>query len=464
MFDRKIYRELKNWKTYNDNSTHKKALLLKGARQVGKSFIVEKFARDNYENVILINFMYQKKFYECFEGDLDVDTIITNLTTLDASLKFVPNKTVIIFDEIQECPKARSSFKPFCLDGRYDIIATGSLLGVMGYSNQVKASIPVGFETHMDMHPMDFEEFLWALGYTPEFIEGLRNKVNTIQPIDQLTHNKMLELYKSYLVIGGMPEAVESYVNTKDMNNVRKIHQDIISSYRNDFGKHLNQNGDVVLSNTMLARMNLIYNSIPVQLSRSENTELNDESTKFRFSDLGKNCRLRDYREVIQWLSDAGLINVCHNLKTIASPLSGYVIDNNFKIYLNDTGLLLSMLSEGITASVWTNDIGTYKGYIYENLIAEQLVKNNNQIYFYQKQGNTSEIDFIISTKDSIYGLEVKSNNGKAKSLKLLVSKESNNIKGIKLCKNNIGLVDNILTIPYYLSFIIDNDFNMPKW
>ncbi len=463
MLKRKIYQQLKLWKNNNDKSNHKKTLLLKGARQVGKSYIVEKFAHENYENVVIINFMYQKRFYQCFEGDLDVDTIISKLSVLDSSLKFIPHKTVIIFDEIQECPKARSSFKPFCLDGRYDIIATGSLLGVMGYNNQVEASIPVGFETHLNMHPMDFEEFLWALGYDSEFIDGLRKKVNNVQPIDELTHNKMLELYKWYLFVGGMPEAVESYAITKDINNVRAIQSDIINSYRSDFGKHLNHKGDVILSKTMLARMNLVFDNIPMQLSRVENPNSKSDSTKFKFSDLGKNCRFRDYIEVIKWLSDAGIINICYNLKTVASPLAGYVIYNNFKIYMSDTGLLMSLLSQEITNNIWINDIGVYKGYIYENLISDQLVKNNNSIYFYQKQGNSSEIDFVISTKDSIYGLEVKSNNGKSKSLNLLVSQSNNRIKGVKLCNKNIGLVDNILTIPYYLSFIIDSDFKIPK-
>ncbi len=169
MFEHKIYQDLKSWKINNDNSNHKKVLLLKGARQVGKSFIVEKFARVNYENVVIINFMYQKMFYQCFEGDLNVDNIISALSTLDNSFKFEPHKTIIIFDEIQECPKARSCFKPFYLDGWFDIIATGSLLGVMGYNSQIKASIPVGFESHLEMYPMDFEEFLWAVGYDKDF-------------------------------------------------------------------------------------------------------------------------------------------------------------------------------------------------------------------------------------------------------------------------------------------------------
>ena len=406
--------------------------------------------------------MIQRKFYQCFEADLDVDTIISKISGLDSSLRFIPHKTVIIFDEIQECPKARSSIKPFCLDGRFDVIATGSLLGIMGYGGQVKASIPVGFESHFEMYPMDFEEFLWALGYQKEFVNGLKEHVFKLLPIDPLIHEQMLELYKWYLFVGGMPAAVRAYVNTKDMNKVRKEQTDIIKSYKNDFGKHLNANGDVVLSKTMLARTNLIYDAIPAQLSRVENPLSTNDSTKFKFSDLGKNCRLRDYIEVIQWLSDARMINVCYNLKTVASPLLGYKIYNNFKIYLNDTGLLMASLADEISTAIFLLDIGSYKGYIYENLIADQLSKNNLSLYFYQKQGNSSEVDFIIAVKSGIYGLEVKANHGKAKSLNNLVNNSSNRIKGIKLSKNNIGLVDNILTIPYYLSFIIDSNFKLP--
>ncbi len=463
MFKRKIYNELIQWKKDNENSSQKKAFLLKGARQTGKSFIVDKFGHEHYENVVLINFMYQKKFYQCFEGDLDVDTIISKMSVLDASLRLVPHKTVIIFDEIQECPKARSSIKPFCLDGRFDIIATGSLLGVMGYGDEVKASIPVGFESHFHMHPMDFEEFLWALGYQNDFINELKEHVYKLLPIDSLIHQQMLELYKWYLFVGGMPAAVRAYINTKDINKVRKEQTDIINSYKNDFGKHLNANGDVIISKTMLARTNLIYNAIPVQLSRIENPLSKSDSTKFKFNDLGKNCRLRDYIEVIQWLTDAGMINVCYNLKTVASPLVGYKIFNNFKIHLNDTGLLMSSLTDEITSAIFLSEIGSYKGYIYENLIADQLSKNNLPLYFYQKQGNSSEVDFIIAVKSGIYGIEVKANHGKSKSLNNLVNNSSHRIKGIKLSKKNIGLVDDIITIPYYLSFIIDSDFKLPQ-
>ncbi len=457
-FRRKVYEDLKAWKKSNE-SLKRTGLIIKGARQVGKTTLVQQFANLEYENVVYINFMIDRKYRQCFDGNLDPDTITGLLCGYNPSFKFIPHKTVIIFDEIQECARARSSIKPFCLDGRYDVIATGSLLGVNGYNKYHDASIPVGFETHVHMYPMDFKEFLWALGYSDDYINELSKYVEQCVSIEEPKHEKLFDLYKWYMFVGGMPDAVQAYIKTNNINEVRKVQKFILQTYRDDFGKHLNDNEKVIINNSDKAKLNALYDSIPRQLARSSNSQGNG-SLKFKFSEVNKNAKFREYGDIIQWLSDAGLINVCHNLKTIESPISAYSIDNHFKIFMNDTGLFLASLDAQASKSLWTNDMQSYKGYIYENLISEQLVKNGLKLYYFEK--TASEIDFVISNNEAIFALEVKANDGRRKSLKLLMEGNKGKIKGIKLAHKNIGFVNDILTIPYYLTFLIDEDFN-PK-
>ncbi len=456
-FRRKIYQELKEWKD-NNSSIKRTGLIIKGSRQIGKTTIVKEFASNEYENVVYINFMVDRKLRQCFDGNLDPDTIIGLLSGYNNSYKFIPNKTVIIFDEIQECASARSSIKPFCLDGRFDIIATGSLLGVSGYNKYHDASIPVGFETHIHMYPMDFKEFLWAKGYDDDFINDLKQRVISKITIPNFIHEKLFELYKWYMFVGGMPDAVLAYLKTNNINDVRNVQRQILDSYKDDFGKHLNNDEKVIINNKDKAKLNLLYESIPKQLARSNNLEESKVSLKFKFSEVDKDAKFREYADIIQWLSDSGLINVCHNLTTAQSPISAYKINNYFKIFMNDTGLFLASLDAQATKALWSNDMQSYKGYIYENLISEQLAKNNLKLYYFEKK--SFEIDFIISNNEAIYGLEVKARDGRTKSLNLFIENNNGSIKGIKLAHKNIGYVNNILTIPYYLSFLIDEDFN----
>ncbi len=463
MFKRKIYKKIKEWKERQQNSTHKTALIIKGARQVGKTTIVKEFAKNEYENVVYINFMYDSKYKECFDKDLNVETIISEINFRNRDFKFVPYKTLIIFDEIQECGRARSSIKPFCLDGRFDIIATGSLLGVLGYNRRKDVSIPVGFESFLEMHAMDFEEFLWAQNYDEKHIDYLIEKVVNIKPIDSAINEQMYEEYKWYLLVGGMPAVVYEYTTTKNINAVRTKQLEIISSYQCDFGKHLDNNEKEVINQFDLAKINRIFESIPQQLSRSENLSEDNEnriSLKFKFSEVEKKAKFRDYMDAIQWLKDAGIINICYNLNSIDNILEANKIDNYFKIFMNDTGLLMASLPESTALRIWRNDFGTYKGYIYENLIAEQLAKNGFKLYY--KEERYSEIDFVINTNWSLFALEVKSSDGSRHSLNNLIKNSNGKIKGIKLAHKNIGLANDILTIPYYLCFLIDSNFNIP--
>ncbi len=410
--------------------------------------------------------MVDRNFRNCFNGNLDPDTITGLLSGYNPDFKFIPHKTVIIFDEIQECALARSSIKPFCEDGRYDIIATGSLLGVNGYNKYHDASIPVGFERQLHMYPMDFKEFLWAKGYDDKQLEYFSDRVNKMIPIDEAMNDKMYELYKWYLFVGGMPDAVMMYLQSNNINEVRRIQQLILEAYRDDFGKHLNKDEKIVISNSDKARLNMLYDSIPRQLAKSENLTNGDKSKnknslKFKFKEVGKDVKFREYADVIQWLSDAGIINVCHNLTSVQSPISAYEIANYFKIFMNDTGLFIASLDPQASKSLWTNEMLTYKSYIYENLISEQLLKNGLKVFYHEKGGQ--EIDFVISNNEDIYALEVKPSNGRRKSLNDLVSNSNGTIKGIKLAHMNIGFTNNILTLPYYLAFLIDKDFKIHR-
>ncbi len=459
IFKRKVYQKLLAWKTRNANS-RKNALIVKGPRQVGKTTIVLEFAKKEYENYIYINFMNDTRYKECFSKDLNVDSIITELKFKNNDFKFIPGKTLIIFDEIQECANARSSLKPFCLDGRYDVIGTGSLLGVIGYNDRTGASIPVGFEEHITLGSLDFEEFLLAEGYNEEHFNYLKDRLYSLTNISESIHKDMCELYKWYLIVGGMPEVVKTYLETKDIREIRRVQRKIVDTYKSDFGKYLNVKEETSVSKWDRARLGQLYESIPKQLARNQIIE-NNETTKFKFGDVKSGGRYRDFSLSLQWLKDAGLINISNNLSKIENPLNAYSIDNNIRIYMNDTGLFMSTLEDNIIESIHKDDIGTYKGYIYENLISDQLVKNGFKLYFYDEY-RSSEIDFIISTYDGVILIDVKASSGSTTSLRKEL-KKNNNLKGIKLSNNNIGYDNNLLTMPSYLSYLINEDFKFPN-
>ncbi len=457
-FKRKIYQKLQKWKN-NNTGKNKTALLIKGARQVGKTTIALEFAHKEYENVVYINFHTTPSFIKLFDGDLDTDTLVARISA-STNFKFVPYKTVIIFDEVQECARARTSFKPFCLDGKYDIIATGSLLGVSGFNKNPHASIPVGFETHLTMYPMDFKEFLLATNFNKDILSYLEKQLSLIKPIDEMIHEQLLKHYLDYLIVGGMPKAVSKFKETKDFNIVREEQLNILSSYRDDFGKYTNSLDKTVINNKDAIKLKKVFDNIPLQLAREENTNSSNCSTKFRFSEITSGGKFRNFVEAIDWLKEAGVINVCNNLSNLAIPLKSYQIENQLKIYLNDTGLLLASLDKKVTTNIYLQKNFIYKGYIYENLIADALTKNNLPLYYYSIDSRL-EIDFVVTTKNDILVLEVKSGKNNPLSLKKVMN-TNRDIKGIKLSKNNIGYYEGILTIPYYLAYLIDEDFIYP--
>ena len=444
MFRRKIMLELENWK----NSTgKKKALVIKGLRQIGKTYSVREFAKENYKNVIYVNFKENESAKKIFDYDLNVNRIIIDLSALFPNSRFEEGNTVIIFDEIQECANARSSIKPFCEDGRFDIIATGSLLGIKGYNKKKGKGVPTGFERVVYMKPMDFEEFLWAKGINENVIDYIRECYETKTPVSEATHQAMLRYFKEYICVGGLPYIVDRFISTNDMNVVWQEQHDIIEEYKDDFGKHLDENENEEIDFSLLGRINRVFDSIPAQLAK--------ENKKFVFSTLEKKGRSEKYLPAIQWLCDFGIINLCYNLNNISEPLEGNKIDNIFKIYMQDSGLFISMLDRDCPAKILSGDLGIYKGAIFENIIADSFSKQDKKLYYFHKDSGL-EIDFISKVKDEISLIEVKSTTGNTKSANTVLKNPQYDVNlCYKLSENNMGVAENKITIPYYMAFLL---------
>ena len=410
MFKRKIINELTAWK----NSTgKKKALVIKGLRQIGKTYSVCAFAKENYENVIYINFKNDSSAKKVFAGDFNVDRITLDLSALMPKVRFVPYKTVLIFDEVQECSDARASIKEFMLDGRYDIICTGSLLGIKGYNKKPNRGVPTGFEHIVYMKPMDFEEFLWAKGINDDVLAELRRCYEEKVPVSESLHNSMLRYFKEYICVGGLPYVVDRFLSTNDMNVVYSEQKDIIEEYKDDFGKHLDENENEKIDLTLLSRINKVFDSIPAQLAK--------ENKKFTYS-----------------------------------LLEGNKIKDVFKIYMQDSGLFVAMLEEGSAWHILNGDFGIYKGAIYENIIADAFSKKSKPLYYYHKDSGL-EIDFVTKYKEKATLIEVKASNGNIKSSKTVLKNKAqyNTDLCIKFGECNVGFTGEILTLPYYMAFMI---------
>ena len=444
MFKRKIMAEFEAWK---NSSGRKKALVVKGLRQIGKTYSVREFAKANYENIVYVNFKENESAKKIFDADLNVNRIIIDLSALIPGIHFVEGKTVIIFDEIQECANARSSIKPFCEDGRFDIIATGSLLGIKGYNKKKSKGVPTGFERIVYMKPMDFEEFLWAKGIGEDVIQYLRDCYKNKTPVSDATHQAMLRYFKEYICVGGLPYIVDQFISTNDMNVVWQEQHDIIEEYKDDFGKHLDENENEEIDLALLARINRVFESIPAQLAK--------ENKKFVFSALEKKGRSEKYLPAIQWLCDFGIITLCHNLNNITDPLEGNKIDNIFKIYMQDSGLFISMLDRDCASKILSGELGCYKGAIFENIISDSFSKQDRKLYYFHKDSGL-EIDFVSKVNNDISLIEVKATTGNTKSAKTVLKNSQYDVNVCyKLSENNIGIAENIITIPYYMTFLL---------
>ena len=433
--ERKIDKFLSDWKKNND----RKPLIVKGPRQIGKTESIKRFAQNNYKSVIEINFVTSEKYKMITSDGYDADSIIKNISLIDPSNKFIPNETVIFFDEIQEFPDIATSLKFFNIDGRFDVICSGSLLGI-NYKRIESNS--VGYKTDYNMYSLDFEEFLWAKGYNDDVINEMLKTMLELKPFSELQHTIFSSLFLDYCVLGGMPAVVKEYIKNKTFEGTLEIQRQLIADYQEDIRKYA-----VGLDQT---RITNVFNSIPVQLAK--------ENKKFQLSKIEKGARFKDYRGCIEWLQDAGMIHMCHCLNNPELPLKGNYDPDKFKIYFCDTGLFVALLDDEAQEDLRANkNLSVYKGALYESIVGEALVKSGYGLYYYKKDNGTLEQDFFVRTSNSLIPLEVKSTNNRSKSLSALVSNEkySDIEYGIKLCAGNIGFSNDIYTFPYYCTFLL---------
>lgn len=436
MLKRKIEQSLINWK----NAVNHKPLIIKGCRQCGKTFSVMDFAKKNYKNVVYLNFYENPDYAAVFSGSLEIDNIIMMLSALLGSLAvFEAGKTVIILDEIQECPDARTALKFFRIDGRFDVIGTGSLLGVKGYGKEPK-SVPVGSETVIDMYPLDFEEFLWANGIEEPVISMLNQHLEEETPVPEALHNRMKQLLLQYVVVGGMPDVVQTFVDTRQMDEVLRMQRDIIRSYEDDMVKYAGEKDK--------SHIKECFQSIPRQLSK--------ENKKFQYSVVKKGSTAVKYMGSLQWIEDAGIISRCYNLSITELPLDGNVEEDVFKVYMKDCGLFVSMLEDGTQYEILQGSLYGYKGAIFENLIADIFAKMGRKLYYFHKNSGL-EIDFVIRYKGKCTLIEVKAATGNAKSIKTILNypEKYHVYDAIKLGDYNVGRSGTILTIPLYMTFLL---------
>ena len=431
MLRRKIEQQLLTWKAQEE----KKCLVVKGARQVGKTWIIEKFARENYQNVITLNFIENPGYAAIFGGDLDVDSLIRQISVRVKGAHLVPGETLLFLDEIQHCPKARTALKFLAIDKRFDVIASGSLLGL---NYKEVPSFPVGYTDQLEMYSLDFEEFLWAMEISEESILSLKQDFEEKREVPAAIHQQMMDLFRQYILVGGMPSVVWDYVNHHDLARVLHMQRNILRDYEDDIAKYA--------EGSEKAKARACFLSIPRQLAK--------DYKKFQYSLVEKRGTAKKFGGSLQWLYDAGTIQFCYNLGQPELPFEGNVEEDCFKVYMRDTGLLIAMLEDGVQEDILDGNLGIYKGAIYENIIADIFGKAGKKLYFYEKSSGM-EIDFFIRHLRKATAVEVKSaENTKAKSLTNLM-KSGAVEQAIKLSGKNVERRGNTVNYPLYMAMFL---------
>lgn len=433
MLRRKIYDKLLAWK---NNKGKKDAILLRGVRQCGKTYIVREFGKREYKNFIEINFIERPDMQAVFSGNLDVDNMVQQIKLSMPGCQFIPGETLLFLDEIQDVPNARTSLKFWTQDGRFDCIASGSLLG-MDYKNEV--SIPVGYEQQLIMRTLDFEEFIWALGAEVNLKEMLAPYVDGAKRVPEAMHNSLNKYLQEYMVVGGLPEVVDTYIATKDFYQVHLLKEKILRDYQDDIAKYaLNQDK---------IKAKQCFLSIPRQLSK--------ENHKFQYSVVEKKATARKFTSSLDWLHNAGLIDFAYNVNSLWFPLKAHVKEDQFRVYLCDIGLLVAMYGYQLKIALLSDALeGPAKGGIYESLVADILAKRGEELYYYKKEDSTLEIEFILERECKLVPVEVKARKGSTRSLNELL-KMDNIERGYKLTAQNTGVVEKKITLPLYMAAII---------
>ena len=433
--ERKEDKMLIEWKMTDGH----KPLIIKGARQVGKTETIRNFAKNNYESLIEINFVEEPKYRTITADGYRTVDIIKNISLLDPSKRFIPGKTLIFFDEIQQFPDIATSLKFFVQDGRFDVICSGSLLGISYKSIE---SNSVGYKTDHIMRSLDFEEFMWSKGYTDTHINMLYEKMKTMTPLNEAELAVWHKAFLEYSVLGGMPEVIRNYTQQGTFEGSLETQRQLVEDYKEDIRKYTDGMDQ--------ARIMNVFNSVAPQLAK--------ENKKFQISKVASGARFKDYRGCIEWLLDSGIVNVCYCLHFPELPLKGNFDADKYKLYFADTGLLVSMLDDEAQEDLRANkNLGVYKGALYENMVAEALVKDGYELYYYKKDDSTLEEDFFVRSKDKLIPVEVKAANNRSKSLRTLINSERypDITCGLKFTGGNIGYSDDIYSFPYFCCFLL---------
>ena len=432
---RKIDAFLSSWKANPD----RKPLIVKGPWQVGKTESITRFGSMNYTSVIYINFVEEPKYKMITADGYKADDIIKNISRIDPSKRFIEGETLLFFDELQEFPNIATSLKFFKLDGRFDVICSGSMLGI---NYRKIESNSVGYKTDYEMFSLDFEEFLWAKGYDDSFIAEVLTHMQNLTPFNDVEMSVCSELFLDYCILGGMPAVVREFISKGTFEGSLDIQRQLIADYREDIRKYAEGIDQTRILN--------VFDHIPVQLAK--------DYKKFQISKVASGARFRDYRGCIEWLDDAGMVNICYCLQFPELPLQGNYDETKYKIYFADSGLLVATLDEEAQEDLRTNkNLGVYKGALYENIVGEALVKAGYKLYYYKREDSTLEQDFFVRTADALIPIEVKAKNGTAKSIRTLINSEKyGDIRcGIKFTGGNIGFSNDIYTFPYFCAFLL---------
>ncbi len=432
---RKIDAFLAEWKANPD----RKPLIVKGPRQVGKTESIKQFGEMNYQSVIIINFVEEPKYKMITADGYKADDIIKNISRMDPSKRFIEGETLIFFDELQEFPEISTALKFFKIDGRFDVICSGSMLGI---NYRKIESNSVGYKSDYEMFSLDFEEFLWAKGYDDSFVEDMLEHMRNLTPFNEVEMSVYSSLFLDYCILGGMPAVVREFIDKGTFEGSLEIQRQLIADYKEDIRKYAEGMDQTRILN--------VFNHIPAQLAK--------DNKKFQISKVSSGARFRDYRGCIEWLDDAGMVNVCYCLNFPELPLQGNYDDTKYKIYFADSGLLVAMLDEEAQEDLRTNkNLGVYKGALYENVVGEALVKAGYKLYYYKRDDSSLEQDFFVRTANALIPVEVKAKNGTAKSMRTLINSEkyADIHCGIKFTGGNIGYNDNIYTFPYFCAFLL---------
>lgn len=439
MLRREIIEDLYAWKRRKHHP-----LIISGLRQTGKTYIAKEFGKEAYESTIYVDLRANKSVHSAFSGNFDVDEMLMAITTYCPHSRIIEGKTLIILDEIQDCPDARSSLKYWDIDSRFDVIATGSFLSVKGFRAPYRRGIPVGYEEHIEMFPLSFREFLLNSGLSTSVLADIESSLDKGVPVNTAIHERMRYYFKQFLIVGGMPEAVNEFFSSHDIKEVRRVQKRILTSLKSDFGRYKGKDGENEVNERVKLRAEAALDSMPSQLAK--------EYKKFQYSIVNTKANSIEKAKGIEYLEDVGLVIRAYNTRELSFPLEGAKIENEFKAYFIDTGLLLSLLGPEAAKKILGDELGAYKGAVIENITASSFISSGRRLYYYHAPSGSPELDFVYEKGDDVVIVECKATNTRATSMKFVLAnaKKYGTHKAVKYADTNIGKGDGFITYPLY--------------